>query len=257
MGALVSPPVYPSLPASTVLQLQADIGATVGGGQLTQWGDQSSNGFTFIRGRLSRRLQQRPRSSKRIRVLVRRSDVRARGRGRERVDDGTSAHADSGVLNTDIGAGVATLLSQGTVSQASAFISGEGTYYGNGVTNDSGSQFYSGTPYVITWELTPNGTLNASLTVNGWPLQKQQVAANIAGAPAADTGNTTLELWHDRLNAGAFYFDGDIEEVIGWATPLGQRPRQRDRIRGRALRPDGRRGLDLRRASDSPARHGV
>lgn len=217
MGALLTP-VYPALPGSTVLQMQIDAGRTIVSGALTSWIDQSSNAYTFLPNATGYAVTS---------TVFQQYDGQA-------ATASTQWYVATGVnpwaigtprtllfvgTNTDAGGAFDPILSAGHVSPVSTFGSGLGTYYGNDVTNVTGSAVVTGPPYVMTWTCTPNGTTNAVVTINGWSIAKNNAAANLSGVTAADGASTNTYLGHTAAS-GAFYLQGNYEEAIAWGSVL-------------------------------------
>ena len=219
MGALLSPPTYPSLPGSTVLQLQIDAGRSFTGSNLTTWLDQSSNAYSFTNGAntgpaVTSTVFQQYDGQLSSSDLYRLSNATAKPWAATTAR--TYLHV--GQL-TDAGGNFSPSLRVGTAGKVSAFGEGGAIAYGDGTTNTSYNTIVTTSIHTWTITVTPNNTDIPVLYFDGWQVIKQNSPSNPAGTPGIEGASTGAELLHNSA-AGTFYYHGNLEEVISWNSIL-------------------------------------
>jgi lysophospholipase L1-like esterase len=212
-------PTPPARPAGSVIQLLIDAGRTVSADTLTEWIDQAS-GYVFVSAPDTplnvtplqyQQFDGQNASDNTFRMHAPGASPFTPQGGRTFLHVGNIADA-GGLLDPVFNAGV--------VAPSSALVIGQGTYYGNGIDapNVTAPEVFDGTLVLYMAIVTPDGTLNAELFMNGWPIVYPNVGVPApTGLCQADGAATALEILHlSDAGGGAFFYDGDFEEFIAW-----------------------------------------
>jgi hypothetical protein len=220
---LIPPPTAPTLPGSTVLQLQIDKGRTVSAGVLTQWVDQSSNGYVFTVPGGSTGWAVTSASSS---TYWQQYDQQSIADDTHQLYNTTATPWTTGSARTVSILGVNpahstsinTGLQMGGSSHTPIATSGGGYIYTNTATNVTAQNFGLRDPYIQTWQVTP-GSGSVVGFWNGWPVLGLNVPTQYSGTPGNDTSTAGVSLgW--RKDIPSLTWVGPWEECAGWASIL-------------------------------------
>jgi hypothetical protein len=211
-------PPLPPLPSVSALDLYIDSGRTIAAGHLTDWSDQGhSIALTPPGGSTAPAVSA---------AVFQQFDGQIWASSTDELSNVattlfTAGQACTVVMCgecTDAGGAIGTALRVGSAGKSRVFIAGGGYCYSDGTTNITVPNLYLGSPFVMSWSITP-GTGGMTLRLNGWPLVYPNTTSALSGTPGIDDGSSGIQVGN-RDDAPTLYFHGYEQEIHAYARIL-------------------------------------
>lgn len=212
------PPIVPSVPTSGLeLDLEADQSATVIGGVLTQWVDQSPNAFVFTPPGGSTGFAATADTFQNL------SGYHVAG-VTNTLSDAAATPVVEGAARTvsvvgrldDSGNAISPIFTTGDNPPNTPICIGGGGFCMSGTATPQAPTLYLGSTFALVWEFTPGGAV--SFFVNGWQMSALRAPAPLPTPPAP--GDTATGPGVRLGNSSGLYWHGFVGQIVDYTGTL-------------------------------------